>query len=348
MRRTAVALAAFLFAATISALSLPELFQKAKAEMKEGSWQDALTTLDQLDDESAKPGNETTRQQLAAPLAIYRGVCEANLDQAEKAEAQFAVFLHEKPGSTIDTAMYSKKAVAAFEAARKNDGGFETASKGAAPNGSASLFQKFETFKSPSNMGETADERWADGPVKFIMTAEERAAWTALASGAERSEFVEKFWAKRNPKPGTDDNTARTGFDRRVAFADAYFQLDEKQRGSLTDEGMVFILLGPPSWTGRKPIMANEERSISEGAGLDQQWWYGARNSIHIDGTQATNADGFREVWHYRKAALPAGVSAPQLDVVFVTKKDYGRSVLQRDQATLSALDAARPAKSKG
>ena len=139
MRRTPIALAAFLFAATMFGLSLPELFQKAKAEMKAGAWRDALTTLDQLEAESAKPGNEAARGQLAAPLAFYRGVCEANLDQAEKAEAQFAVFLKEKPGSTIDTAVYSEKAVAAFEAA----------SRGGASDEARSLFRRFETFKTP-------------------------------------------------------------------------------------------------------------------------------------------------------------------------------------------------------
>ena len=228
--------------------------------MKGEAWQEALTTLDQLDVESAKPGNEAARQQLEAPMAFYRGVCEANLGLAEKAEADFATFLQEKPGSTIDKAMYSKKAVAAFEAARK-DAAFEAASKEAASDGSASLFQRFEQFKAPPNMGEKPDERWADGPVKWIMTAEEKAAWARLTGGAERAEFVEKFWERRNPNPGSEDNIARTGFDRRVAFADASFRLDEQQRGSLTDAGMVFILLGPPTWTGRKPILAGEDRS---------------------------------------------------------------------------------------
>jgi GWxTD domain-containing protein len=349
MRRLGPFLAASLLLASPAcsfAQTLPELFQKAKAEVKGESWRQALTTLDQLDAESAKPGNETAREQLAAPMAFYRGVCEANLGQTEKARADFAVFLREKPGATIDDAMYSKKAVAAFEAARR-DSAFRTASKGSASDGSASLFQRFEDYKAPANMGEKPDDRWADGPVKWIMTAEEKAAWAGLADGAERAEFVEKFWEKRNPKPGSEDNIARTTFDRRVAFADSYLRVDEQQRGSLTDPGMVFVLLGPPTRTGRKPVMANEERSISDGAALEEQWWMGARNSVHIDGQQATNSDGFREVWHYRREILPAAVSSYQVDVVFITKKGIGRFVLQRDPATLSALDAARSENSK-
>jgi GWxTD domain-containing protein len=346
--RGVIAALAILFAGAVLAVAqtAPELFTKAKEEVKSGSWQDALNTLDALEAEAAKPGNGGMPEQLVAPIAFYRGVCEANLDQAEKAEIDFATFLREKPGSTIDKAMYSKKAIAAFEAARKNVA-FEAASKEPASEGSASLFQRFESFKSPPNMGEKPDDRWADGPVKWIITADEKAAWSGLTGGAERAEFVEKFWEKRNQKPGSTDNTARTSFDRRVAFADASFGLDERQRGSLTDQGMVFVLLGPPSWTGRKPIMANEERSISDGAGLEQQWWMAARNSVHLDGARATNADGFREIWHYRPQTVPNGSSYHQVDVVFITKKEYGQFVLQREPATLAALDAARSGRSR-
>ena len=68
----------------------------------------------------------------------------------------------------------------------------------------------------------------------------------------------------------------------------------------------------------------------------------GARNSIHLDGAQATNADGFREIWHYRPEALPNGASYRKVNVVFITKTGYGQSILQREPATLAALDAAR------
>lgn len=328
-----VAVAFFLLSAPLSAETLPELFQKAKAQVKNQSWREALTTLDQLDAESARPGNEAVRQQLVAPIAFYRGVCEANLDQAEKAEADFATFLQAQPGSTIDKVAYSKKAVAAFESAGKQ----------AASHGSLSLLQRYEEFKAPPNMGEKPDDRWADGPVKWIMTAEEAAAWRALTSGAERAEFIERFWEARNPKPGSEDNPACTEIDRRIAFADTYFQLDEKKRGSLTDAGMVFVLLGPPTRIGRKPIKTGEDRSISDGQSLDEKWWMGARNSIHIDGARATDpSNSFREIWHYRREALPKAVSIYELDVVFVTKTGYGRFVLQREPATLAALGAAK------
>jgi GWxTD domain-containing protein len=346
MRHSSVRLAAVLFflSAALSAETLPELFQKAREQVRNHSWKDALTTLDQLDAESARPGNESARQQLVAPMAFYRGVCEANLDQAAKAEADFATFLQAQPGATIDKAVYSKKTVVAFDAAHKK-AALEAAS-GDASRESQSLHQRFEEFQSPPNMGDKPDEHWADGPAKWIMTPEETAAWSGLKSGTERAEFVEKFWQARNPQPGSEDNPARTAFDRRVAFADAYFQKDEKTRGSLTDAGMVFVLLGPPSRAGRKPVQGREDRTISDGNSQDEKWWMGARNSIHIDGAQLTDASGsFRDIWHYAREALPKQVSINELNVVFVTKTGYGRSVLQRDPTVLNAL---KEAKAKG
>jgi GWxTD domain-containing protein len=53
------------------------------------------------------------------------------------------------------------------------------------------------------------------------MTADEKRTWAQLANDGERAEFVEKFWAARNPNGEGGENTFKTGFERRVAFADA-------------------------------------------------------------------------------------------------------------------------------
>ena len=110
-----------------------------------------MTTLDRLDSESAKPGNEAARRQLEAPMAFYRGVCEANLGMAEKAQADFELFLTLQPNASMDPSMYSKKAIAAFRAAQKN----------ATPPDSAdekrpAMFVAFQEFKMPPNAGEPA------------------------------------------------------------------------------------------------------------------------------------------------------------------------------------------------
>ena len=362
MTRFKAVLVLLILSASLHAESLSDLFQKTKAQVKAGDWPDALKTLDALEAEAARPGNESVRQKLAAPVAFYRGVCEANLDRSGEARASFQAFLAAQPNASIDPAVYSKKAVAAFGEAREAVG---EPSAPAAAAGGASLFQKYQEFRPPPNAADPPDAQWADGPVQWIMTADEKRTWANLASDGDREEFVEKFWQARNPNPGSGDNTYRTGFERRAAFADAYFNQDEKKRGSLTDRGMVFVLLGPPTWGGRRPIRTGEDTSDPSGMSsvttLDVATTQaraaagspsGRVNSGQIAAindrmtgapTQAPSSNNnYQEVWHYRKELLPKGVGYLQVDVVFVTKKGYGSNILQRDSPTLATLEAAK------
>jgi GWxTD domain-containing protein len=344
--------------AAASAQSLPELFHKVKSDVKAGAWQDALRTLDALETEAGKPGNENARQQLAAPVAFYRGVCEANLGNADRARDEFEAFLGEQPNASIDPAMYSKKAVEAFELARKAIGTPDPIG-----NGSPSLFRAYQEFKPPANISDLPDERWAQGPVRWLLTSKESHEWAQLTTGGEREIFVEKFWAARNPTPGSSDNIFRTSFERRAAFADAYFREDEEQRGSLTDRGMVFVLLGPPTWGGRKPLRTGDD--VSDAEGLSRFGSHDAANAQAAlsagggkvsSGTRAVvndqfngpgvsqldAANNYREVWHYRRELLPKGVSYQQVDFEFITKQGYGSNVLQRDPQALNTLGAAK------
>ena len=154
-----------------------------------------------------------------------------------------------------------------------------------------------------------------------------------------------------------------------MAFADAKFVQDEKKRGSMTDRGMVFVLLGPPTYGGRKPIRTGEDSSeaagmssVSSAAGqmavaqakaptgpdsgptkLSSGQVASINSQYSGPGTQAPEAaNNYQEVWHYRKELLPKGVSYLQVDVVFITKKGYGVNVLNRDSMTLTTLDAAK------
>src|SRR5262249_32512851 len=206
---------------------------------------------------------------------------------------------------------------------------------------------------------------WGNGPVRWIMTADERKTWAALSSGADRAEFVEKFWESRNPDPGNPDNVFKTSFERRVAFADARFVQDEAKRGSLTDRGMVFVIPGPPTYGGNRPIKNGED--TSEAAGMStvtnaqiqmaQASAMAGSPSGKINSGQAAaiadamsgpntqaaeSSNNYQEVWHYRKELLPKGVGYQQVDVVFVTRHGYGSNVMQRDPATLATLEAGK------
>jgi len=95
-----------------------------------------------------------------------------------------------------------------------------------------------------AGLSKTARE-WRRGPEKFIMSDEEERAWKALPSDAEAARFIDLFWARRDPTAGTPRNEFREEFLQRVRFAEGSFT-EKRTRGSLTERGQVYILLGPP------------------------------------------------------------------------------------------------------
>jgi GWxTD domain-containing protein len=91
-------------------------------------------------------------------------------------------------------------------------------------------------------------ETWG-GPAQWIMTSEEQRAWHKVATDSEAVAFIDLFWARRDPTPGTAVNEYRGAFESRVAYADESFTEDRK-RGAMTDRGRVYIVLGRPSNMG--------------------------------------------------------------------------------------------------
>ena len=350
------AIVSLLLSVPLSAASLGELFQKAKEEVKAAKWSEALNTFDALDTQSRAPGAEAARKQLEPVLAFYRGVCMANLDKTADAQAQFESYLALNPNASVDRGMYSKKAVDAFEKARKS-----VSSRGE-PASSGSLAAAYRDFKITGTASESAKENWADGPVRVLLTNDDKRDWNALSDPVTRSEWITKFWSARDPKPETPENEFRDEFEKRVAFADKYFAQDEV-RGSMTDRGMVFLLLGPPTYAGRKPLSTGDDTADQQGLSTsgrhDAEIAAANARSSTTSGklsTSATNtvvansmgtsavdaANNWREIWHYRKELLPAGVPYQQVDFEFVTKKGYGTNVLQRDTTVLSTMDIVK------
>ena len=346
-------LAALFACGSASGQNLVELFQKAKGEITAGSWADAVKTLDQLDAESQKPGLETQRKQLEPALALYRGVAFANLGKSAEAKDQFVMYLATNPNAALDSNMYSKKAIAAMEEARKS-----IAAGGA---GLPSLAAAYKAFRvSPASASEPPPPDWADGPVRLLLKPEEKKEWAAIKDSVARQDFVDKFWAARDPTPGTAENETRREFERRVAFADERFGQGEVH-GSMTDRGTVLVLLGPPTYAGRRPIETGEDTAESQGMSsvgrhdstLALKGGGGGKSSTSSQNSAADQYSGpgkkmlaassnWREIWHYRKENLPANVPYQQVDFEFVTKKGYGENVLQRDSAAVNTMDRAR------
>ena len=87
-------------------------------------------------------------------------------------------------------------------------------------------------------------QRWLDDEVQWIVTPEERAAFVRLTDDGKRDKFIEVFWERRNPTPGSAQNEFREEHYRRIAFANAHYAAANP--GSKTDRGRMYIMYGPP------------------------------------------------------------------------------------------------------
>jgi bla regulator protein blaR1 len=87
-------------------------------------------------------------------------------------------------------------------------------------------------------------KQWLDGPVSYIISPRERGAFESLTTDEERDMFIQQFWERRNPTPGSKRNDFKEEFDRRVKYVDAHFGVGHP--GWKSDRGHMYIIYGPP------------------------------------------------------------------------------------------------------
>lgn len=106
---------------------------------------------------------------------------------------------------------------------------------------------------------------WLNGPVSYIITPEERSAFLHLETNEERENFIEAFWERRNPDPGSADNSYKEDFYRRVAYTNEHFSSGIP--GWKTDRGRIYIMWGKPDEVDSHPAGGPYERPADEGGG---------------------------------------------------------------------------------
>ena len=88
--------------------------------------------------------------------------------------------------------------------------------------------------------------KWLNEDVAYIITDEERAAFKKLQTDEEHEHFIEQFWLRRDPTPGTAENEFKEEHYRRIAYTVAHFTPASGLPGWKTDRGRVYITYGPP------------------------------------------------------------------------------------------------------
>jgi GWxTD domain-containing protein len=88
-------------------------------------------------------------------------------------------------------------------------------------------------------------DRFLEDEVHYLISSRERAELLALGGENDRERFIELFWARRDPTPGTHRNEAREAHERRLAESDVLFR-EGALHGRHSERGRIHQLLGPP------------------------------------------------------------------------------------------------------
>jgi GWxTD domain-containing protein len=113
-------------------------------------------------------------------------------------------------------------------------------------------------------------QRWLDEDVAYIATPEERAAYLSLSIDAQRERFIEEFWLRRDPTPGTPQNEYKDEHYQRIAYANDHFGTSltsPPTPGWKTDRGRIYIMYGKPDEIESHPSGGRYDRPIEQGGG---------------------------------------------------------------------------------
>jgi len=108
-------------------------------------------------------------------------------------------------------------------------------------------------------------KKWLDEDVRYIITDEERAAFKQLSNDEERDNFIEAFWARRDPTPDTVENEFKEEHYSRIAYANEHFAAGIP--GWKTDRGRIYIMYGKPDEIDSHPSGGSYNRPMEEGGG---------------------------------------------------------------------------------
>lgn len=113
--------------------------------------------------------------------------------------------------------------------------------------------------------------------VRYIITAKERKIFLELPD-AEKEDFKEEFWKRRDPDPSTEENEFKMEYFNRMEASENLF-VSEGKPGWLTDRGRIYVLFGPPLDRITYPMGEDPYGRCRE------IWYYGNFPVVFIDST---------------------------------------------------------------
>lgn len=157
----------------------------------------------------------------------------------------------------------------------------------------------WQSVAAPQNPKENADPytKWVNEDVVYVIDAQEREAFPRLSTDAEREHFVEQFWQRRDPTPGTSGNEFREEHYRRIAYVNDRYG-SPSQAGWGTDRGKIYIMYGPPDEIEAHPSGRGDSPPF-------EQWRYveleGIGKQVIVEFVDAYRNGEFRQTSDPRK-----------------------------------------------
>jgi GWxTD domain-containing protein len=146
-------------------------------------------------------------------------------------------------------------------------------------------------------------QRWLDEDVAYIISGEERMAFSSLRTDPERDAFIEQFWLRRDPTPGTFENEFKNEHYRRIGYANGKF-MSATRAGWKTDRGRIYIQFGAPNEIESHPSGGTYSRPAAQGGGTVRTfpfevWRYryiqGIGSDVLLDFTDPTGTGEFAQ-----------------------------------------------------
>jgi GWxTD domain-containing protein len=271
LRLVSALLATFLALSVTAAVEPGAAIAKAKEQIAAGNHAAALQTLHGASAGAASMMNLKQRSAALAAIHFYSALAALNMSDEDQASAELRSFFFYAPGSKLEASNYPRPFVALFDKVKRDMG-----SRRSTP---ASFDDAYPGYPPGVSSSSWPLHIWGSSSEFMILgTPAERSEWEQLADDKARGDFVKRFWLARDPDPATGVNESRIEFLQRIAFADVAFVEAADDRGSLSDRGRVFVLLGPPSRVSIRPLTREEapylpHRTLDSGHALEQ-WTY--------------------------------------------------------------------------
>jgi len=118
---------------------------------------------------------------------------------------------------------------------------------------------------------------------RIIMTEEELKIYSILPDKKSKQEFIEDFWKIRDPYPASEENEAKTEFERRIGYANVWF--DPFRPGTEyttgygwnTDRGRMYLIFGDPDelvFGGQTDMWIGGRNRASDNRYGMERWYY--------------------------------------------------------------------------